>query len=418
MTKLSDCLIDFVAAVLAGAHTPLGRSIARRYAREGTKGYAFALSYLAEISEFSHGHNWSAGHVGSTTLPVALAYAAVPGHDAHVSSADLTWAALAGYEAFSRVGSAMMPALEQWGSVQTGFVGALGAAVTAAVVHGLSADLICSALGIAAYLTPLSPIEGYLSGANSGETAVATQTGILAAELAALGVAGSSHLVDDLYRRIVGRAPAQAYAPVWPDGAPGIDHVYFKPFPCCRFTHGAIQAVLEALNGVTAARISALEVHVTPRAFQTCRQVPSRIPTGYLERQFSLPYITAMAVLSRKITPSEVLSPLPELDEAALGLARTRVRLKVRDELAQNGNICPTVLVVRLKDGTAVEHSVLRPWGCPDAPMTRSDLLRKLDQAAPAAMKQSEIDAWKDLAQGLAWRTLSDRLRQILLVEA
>ena len=413
--RLADCLVDFLAAVLTGAQTDTGRFIVQTYAEQGIRGYAFALAYVAELSEFSHGSNRSAGHVGSTTLPVVLAFAGERERD----PVDFAAAALAGYEAFSRVGSSMMPALERWGSVQTGFVGSLGAAAAAASLRGLDAAGICAALGIAAYLTPLTPVEGNRSGANSGEAAMATDVGMRAAELIEGGVLGPPRLLDDLHQRVVGEPPPLAFRSPSADGQLAIDQLYFKPFPSCRFTHGAIQAVLEVLGkGVRAEDISEVEVEVTPRAFRTCKALPTQTPTDYLQRQFSLRYMTALALLSGQVTPAEVMAPPSRLDEAALELARTRVRLKVRDELAKTGNICPAVLVVRLKDGSAVEHSVLKPWGCPDAPMTRSDIKRKLDLAAPATMKPAELDAWKSMAEGLAWRELSERLRRQLLVQA
>src|SRR5688572_29820415 len=77
-SRIRDLLIDFVAAVLVGAGTSLGKAIFTRYVQEGASGLAFALAYLAEISEYSHGSNRSAGHLGSTPLPVVLGYAADP----------------------------------------------------------------------------------------------------------------------------------------------------------------------------------------------------------------------------------------------------------------------------------------------------------------------------------------------------
>lgn len=408
--RLVDCLVDFVSAVFAGLRMPQGRAIARRYASENVRSRAFALSYLAELSEFSHGHNNGAGHVGSTTLPVALVLAAEPAYQ----ESDVTAAVLMGYEAFSRVGASMMPVLERWGSVQTGLIGSLGAAATAAGIAAVDSDGMCSTLGVAAYLTPLSPREGYASKANSSEAAAATLIGILAAELAAAGFDGSPRLVDDLYRRILGDSPRPAFGGPWPDGDLGIDHLYFKPYPCCRFTHGAIQATLEAIrDGVQAEAVEDVEVQVPPRAFRACGSTPGRLPTTYLERQFSIAYLVALAFRVGRVTPSEVLTPAFELDAAALEFAG-RVRVVSQNNLSSYGNICPSRVIARLRSGETVERSVLQPWGCPTAPMTRSDIACKFERTAGVLLDPVDLNHWKELISGLAWRELSRRMHHVL----
>jgi 2-methylcitrate dehydratase PrpD len=409
--RLADCLVDFLASILTGAQTSIGRFVARVYAGEGSRGYAFALAYIAEISEFSHGSNRSAGHVGSTTLPVVLAAARERGRH----PADLAASALGGYEAFSRVGSSMMPALERWGSVQTGFVGSLGAAAAAARLRGLDVEGICSALGTAAYLTPLTPVEGNLSSANSSEAATATDVGMRAAELVEGGVYGSPRLVDDLYRRVVGQTPPSAFRSPSADRRLGIHQLYFKPFPSCRFTHGAIQAVLEVLRqGVRVEDVFEVEVDVTPRAFRVCGALPRRAPTQYLERQFSLHYMTALTLLSGQVTPAEVFAPSSALDEAALSFAQTHVRLQMREELAELGHICPAHLTFYLRDGTTLQHEVSKPWGSPDAPLSRADLLSKFERAAVGTLSAAEVETWQELAGELAWLEISDRLHNLL----
>jgi 2-methylcitrate dehydratase PrpD len=412
-TRLSTCLLDVTAAVLAGSRTALGHALAQRYANDGARGYAFTLAYLAEISEYSHGHTRMAGHLGSTVLPAVLALAA----DAEVDT-DRNAAAAAGYEAFARVGQALMPALEQWGSGSTGISGSFGAAVAAARAHGFDAGGISAALGVAAYLTPLTPLEGYLSGANSAEAAVATSTGLLAAELIELGADGSPSLLDDLHQRIVGCTPPEAFRGQEP-ARPAVHMVYFKPYPCCRFTHGPIQAALELANaGVRTSDIERLVVHTTPRAVRTCGHLPRPARLAYLERQFSIPYLVSLALLRGQITTDDVLGPPAAHDAEALTFAREHVSVEIDDDLVAYATICPTILRLRLRDGTNLEHRVLRPRGCLEEPMTDADIAAKFQSTAAPLLGDATTDAWSGLANELAWPEVGRQLRAYLLATA
>ncbi|OFV83012.1 MAG: hypothetical protein A2W26_11325 [Acidobacteria bacterium RBG_16_64_8] len=406
---LADCLLDFLAAVLTGVRGELGRSVIRSQGVDGVRCLAFSMSYLAEISEFSHGHNRSAGHVGSTTLPVALAFAARRGGD----DARTTRAVLAGYEAFSRVGSSMMPGLARWGSVSTGFVGSLGAAATAAFLLDTDAAAVCSALGVAACTTPLSPVEAREAGGNALEAAVATSTGILAAELAAGGFRGPSDLLDHLHRRIVGSLPAPAFA-AEDTARLAIHDVYFKPYPCCRFTHGAIQGILEILgSGVASDQIERIDVRVPPRALSVCHNLPA-FPTTVLERQFSLRYLCALAALIGDVAVGDVMHPLPDRDEAVVAFAGARVSQAAEDRLVHLGNICPASIVVQTVDGRQMERTVVRPWGCPEAPLTRQDVLEKFRRAAGPVLARSRVDDWQALALELTWSDLAVQVGDVV----
>lgn len=409
--RLVDCVLDLVAAVLTGVHGGLGQPICQRYAAAGRRGYAFTLSYLAEISEFTHGHNWSAGHVGSTTLPTALALAG----DETIEPGALTSALFAGYEAFARIGSALMPALERWGSVSTGLVGSLGAAATAARARDMDPEQTYSCLGIASSITPLSPSDAYLSGANSLEAAHATTVGMTAAELTEVGIRGAPHILDDLHQRIVGHAPSAAYARQSNEQM-AIHHAYFKPYPCCRFTHGAIQGVLELSGqGVQASQVRRLDLTVTPRAARICGFLPLGLHAPHVARQFSLGYLSGLVLLRGEVTANDVLSPASDVERSALEFATEYVVVTADDGLTRYGNICPTIVLAYLTTGDIVERRVLAPWGCPEAPMTRDDLLAKFRRAALHDLPLSECAEWIELIQTLAWTELSGRLRRYLI---
>lgn len=410
LDRLSVCLLDFVAAVLTGAATSLGRRLVERYATDGPRGYAFVLAYLAEISEFSHGHARSAGHVGSTPLPAVLALAA----DADRAAVDWSAAALAGYEAFGRVGQALMPELAQWGATSTGFSGSLGAAAAAARAFDMDAEQTNAVLGQALALTPWTPVEAYLAGSTAPAAAVAAATGMLAAELVLLGERGASQVLDDLYWRVVGHSADGVF--VRAAGEPlAVHQLYFKPYPACRFTHGAIQAMLDLTgSGISAEDIEHVTVRTTPRGVQVSGFLPSGPESTHVERQFSIRYVVALAALRREISPADVLEPQPVLDREVFDFARRRVTVEADPELACYRTICPTALSARLRDGATVERQIPHAWGCLEAPMTEADVEKKFMRVA-SPLAGPAAGEWRGEAAELAWPALGRSLRSWLV---
>jgi 2-methylcitrate dehydratase PrpD len=279
----------------------------------------------------------------------------------------------------------------------------------------MDAEQICSCLGIASSITPLSPSGAYLSGANSLEAAHATTVGMMAAELTEVGIRGAPYILDEIHRRVVGEAPSAAYVRQSNEQM-AIHHAYFKPYPCCRFTHGAIQAVLElSAQGVQASQVRRLDLAVTPRAAKTCGFLPSGLHAPHVARQFSLGYLSALALLRGEVTAEDVLSPAPDVERSALEFATESVVVTADDGLTRYGNICPTIVRAHLTAGDTVERRVLVPWGCPEAPMTRDDLLKKFRRAAVHDLPARDCADWIELIQELAWTELSRCLRRYLV---
>src|SRR5690606_8676426 len=79
----------------------------------------------------------------------------------------------------------------------------------------------------------------------------------------------------------------------------------YKPWPCCRFNHTAIEAalVLRRDHGVTPDRVEAIEAGVNRQAFEAvCTSLAVRQRPGtVVEAQFSLPYTVACALTDGRV---------------------------------------------------------------------------------------------------------------------
>src|SRR5690625_272031 len=238
--RISECLLDFLGSALLGTRLDIGKRVIQEY-RNTPHHLAFILPYLAELTEYSHGHHREAGHVGSTTLPVALALASTE----NLEHVDYTYASMVGYEAVCRFGESIMPDLKiRLGANATGFTGTVGAAAVASEIYDFNVDEMNMAIGLAAYLTPFNPQAGYTTGAHGFETSIAVINGIKAVQLARMlsenQIDSTPHILDVYYKTIKGTEPFNAFNPPAKQSA-AIYDLYFKPYPSCRATHGVIE---------------------------------------------------------------------------------------------------------------------------------------------------------------------------------
>src|SRR5699024_6225204 len=161
-----------------------------------------------ELTEYSHGHHKEAGHIGSSTLPVTLALA----KEDLSNKENYSIATIHGYEAVARFGQAIMPDLKRkWGANATGFCGPVASSVVASQICEYSIEETVNSLGIASYLTPFNPQEGYITSAHGLETGVAVSLGIfstqLSCTLASNFMSGPRNILDKYYKKLKNKKP-------------------------------------------------------------------------------------------------------------------------------------------------------------------------------------------------------------------
>jgi 2-methylcitrate dehydratase PrpD len=157
--------------------------------------------------------------------------------------------------------------------------------------------------------------------------------------------------------------------------------------------------------------IARIEVLTTERAVRICGGLPQAGPLGYLDRQFSLPFLVALAAIAREINSGQIMGPPSIADDMYLEFARKRVAVNADPSLASHGNICPTIIRVYLTDGSSLQREVLRPWGCPDAPLTSADIQQKFQRAARERNIDTKVaDALLEGACALDWSDVARRL--------
>ncbi len=177
----------------------------------------------------------------------------------------------------------------------------------------------------------------------------------------------------------------------------GILDTSFKPYPCCRFTHSALDAVNHI---VRSADIRADEV----RRVSICSSSKIRVfadyrPQSFIDAEFSLPYLVAMLLL-REPPGYGWLETDRWRDPAVLSIA-DRVRLAVDPEaevdLARGymrARVC-----VELEDGRVEEGEATYPRGDPRNPLSASELQQKfvgLAEPVIGRMMAGQLDSLID----------------------
>ena len=151
----------------------------------------------------------------------------------------------------------------------------------------------------------------------------------------------------------------------------------YKPYPCCRFNHPAIEAALalRASKGIAAARVRRVRVGVNRQAYEAvCTPVEVRkAPPTIVHAQFSIPYNVAAALIDGRVGLGH-FSDASIHREDILALAQ-RVDAFVDDDIERewSRNISPANLHIEMEDGTTHSLRIDLPLGHPSRPMSTAD---------------------------------------------
>ena len=265
----------------------------------------FANSALFHALDFDDTHDGAVVHACVTNLSAALSVSESLGK---VSGEDFLLALNLGLDLTCRLGLAIGAAPDfskhEVKYIRSAVCGGFGACIVAGKLLGLTEEELVRALGIV-----LSQVGGTRQVVvESAETkrlqpAFAAKMGVLSAVLAKEGILGCKEVFEGTYGYFNlywgGRFEREVLTKDLGRHFEGVN-ISLKPYPCCRYTHGAIDAALECLqkHAIAIDTIKRVIVHVPKQAFFDVVSRPFTIddnPT--MDGQFSIPYTTAAALL-------------------------------------------------------------------------------------------------------------------------
>ncbi len=319
--------------------------------------------------EYEEGNAQAMGHPAVQIVPALLAQA----QQLDVSGGRLLLALIGGYETASRVSRA---ADMRKGLHPTGTWGIVGCAVGVGLLHNRPpGDLEDLARLSASYA--FSPyVKNSFAGWNAAVTfaAMANHIGILAnlffdagirADPASFDMTFSRFLSERLEPESLSHALGHPFA---------IERNYFKPYPTCRFTHPALEALKTALGdeSVDPGEIERIAVH----SFSAAVHSGDRPPANVEALRFSVPYLIAVRLLRGDIN-LDVLHHDVIGDESIRNLAE-KVDLVLSTEYeAMRPERSPARVTLTLRDGTEFTGEVLDCLGDPPNPLGDEVLHRK-----------------------------------------
>lgn len=360
--RLRGCLIDLVGALLVGTRSEqfaVGLRFAERVFGEGniavigtkkrlsTIGAAIAMGHASNAYDIDDGHNITRTHPGTSFIPALLAV----GYERDITLGELLSAMDVSYETSVRAGAALMDYYKYAHS--SGTFGAIGVAAGVSKILGFTKEMTNNALSVAEFNAPLVPgirsVE-YPS-MNKDGVPFGVSIGMLAIEESRDGFTGNKHILEaDEYRHYLDTL--------------GDEHtvmsLYFKPYPCCRWAHPAIDALTYTMreNAIYPDNIE----HITVYTFLRATMLSKIKPKTCDEAQYNIAYPTATAAVYGTFginhTMDEALADQRVLD------MMDRLSFEVDPELdAKFPSLRLSRVTVRTKDGREYSSPTFEPSG-------------------------------------------------------
>ena len=305
--RLKGCFVDLMGALVIGSRSrqfDAGLRLAKSVFGSGDvavvgspetlsfAGAATAMGHSSNAYDIDDGHNITRAHPGTSFVGAILAAA----YEKNVSRNEFLTAMLVAYETTIRMGAALMDYYNYAHS--SGTFGAVGVAAGVGRLYGFSKEQLNNALSVAEFNAPLVPgirsVE-YPS-MNKDGVPFGVMTGVLAVLDTMCGFTGNKHMLEaDEYRHYVDDL-GDKYQ---------VMDLYFKPYPCCRWAHPAIDACITLMrdNDITADDIKSVTIHTFKRATLLSKIVPQTAD----EAQYNIAYPVASAIVYGDFGLTQVL---------------------------------------------------------------------------------------------------------------
>lgn len=305
--RLKGCFVDLLGALIAGSLSnqfKVGLNLAEKLWGEGEIsvvgskrkfnffGASTAMAHSSNAFDIDDGHNIIRAHPGTSFIGALLAAA----YEKDVSLKELLLAMLVSYEASIRSGIAMMDYYNYAHS--SGTFGSVGVVAGVGRLYGFTKEQLNNALSVADFNAPLVPgirsVE-YPS-MNKDGVPFGVMVGVLAIAETLSGFEGNKNLLEaDEYRYLLDDL-GENYE---------VMKLYFKPYPCCRWAHPAIDACINVMkdNAIRKEKIERVVIKTFERATLLSKIEPKTVD----EAQYNIAYPVAASIVFGDFTIREVL---------------------------------------------------------------------------------------------------------------
>ena len=348
----------------------------------GKKGSALMAAYLngsfAHVLDYDDTIDDLGHHPSAQTVPAALAVAERLGS---VSGKELITAVAVGSDLGARLSSSPIGRLgvdHHWFPISN--FGVFSATASAGKILRLDEAQLINALGLALHrchgqLDAVAAPESELRAIRDG---FINKEGVLCALLAKSGVQACRNGVELFFENYYdNRFDADGLLSRLGEEFRHLG-VSLKPWPCCRLTHGYVEATRKILFEHSIApsdirRISLVVSKGTRDLF--CEpEADKRAPQLSIQAKFSLYFTVAVGVVK---TP-QIADFLPaNLQKREVLSVVRRVQHRVSDDLGPAAEITPAIVEVQTTDGSMLSSRLDSVYGHPNNPMSDEDVIAK-----------------------------------------
>lgn len=349
---------------------------------------AVLSGFSAHLDDFDDTHLRSSCHASAAAFAAAWVAGQLPG-----ARPESFFAAFVhGCEIQLRIGWGMMPWHYDRGWHMSGTVGSLGAAASAAIMLGLTEDQTAHALSLACSQS-LGLREAFGTSGKPFHLGKAAANGLLAAELARAGLAGSPHALfgnHGYYAVLSEEHRADRVMAAFGEAWLLTENTY-KPYPCGLVVHPLIDLGLALRDaGASAEHVARVEIRAHPIVRELTGNPDPRTP---LEARFSGVHGFALGLALGR-------AGLPEFD--AIGLSSDAVR-QVRQActLVDDESVgwIGAAGTVYLDDGTKVEAEIVAARGSLERPLTDAELQDKFVAQVEPVFGADTAALWQALGE-------------------
>lgn len=338
--KAKEQFLSVLGAIYAGATTKPGQILTRTILEYGSRPEATILPGGERASVFDaitvnsglsialdYDDYLLAGHTGGSAIPVSLAMCEKYGK----TGQDLLLAQVIANEVEGRLGIAAFLSIQNGQSWS--FIHLIGAACASAKILGLSPLQTAHAIGIALYQASYSLWRGFMGPHSKLLTAaIPAKIGVEAAYLAKNGFTGALDIIEaplgflQLFADLpLEGVPSSALGTAWVT-----DTLSYKVVPGCAYVDAiadCVEKLYARVPDLSVDQIKAIRIYsnVTSSLMDDLSR-PYTSPEmlrrydSYIALNFYLPYVTAVALMDRELTPRQY-APDRYLDPAVHALA-------------------------------------------------------------------------------------------------
>jgi 2-methylcitrate dehydratase PrpD len=343
---------------------------------------AWVNGMMAHARDYDDTHDAAVLHAGVSVVPAAIAAAET---NADATGADLIAGIAAGLELISRLGVATTIGIIESGFIYTSLLGHFAATAAAARVMGFDREQTVNAIGIAySQAAGTHQVTRDAALTKRMQPGFAAKTALISVALTRAGIRGARNTfegVDGLFRTYLrGRYEPEVLRDRLGKRFEFLNLSY-KPYPCCRFDHTAIDAALEIRRQMRGdvSGIRRISARVNKQAYEAvCTPVAMRkAPETIVQAQFSIPFTVACALVKGSVGLVDFTDE--GLRDPAVRALAQKVDARIDEEIERgwSRNISPTHLVVETGRGD-FEARVDYPRGHAAAPMSAADFDKKM----------------------------------------